>query len=88
MQKLIWLNLCWAAKSFVYSEYEEITEGYFLVQGHIQGYSRDIGQQGLHRYWRRNVLVARFRRRILAMLVIKDVTNILAPTSSEAYVLK
>ena len=39
MQKLIWLNLCWAAKSFVYSEFEKkMTEGYFSVQGHIQGY--------------------------------------------------
>ena len=42
MQKLIWLNLCWAAKSFVYSEYEEMTEGYFSVQGHIQGYFPEI----------------------------------------------
>ena len=43
MQKLIWLNLCWAAKSFVYSEYEKMTEGYFSVQGHIQGYFPEHG---------------------------------------------
>ena len=41
MQRLIWLTLCCAAKSFACSEYEEIAEGYFSVQGHIQGYSRE-----------------------------------------------